>query len=190
MILASQLRPGMAIRYEGEDYKVLLADYHPGQGKMGGVTHARLGNLRTGTQWEHSFRADLKLDDLAVEKRSMEFLYSDEDYCYFMNQDTFEQVMLPCPGLQNELKFLMPGMLVPVEFVEDEAKCLSMPPFVELRVSDTAAPVHQQQDGAWKDASLENGMTMLVPLFIKNDEVIRVDTATGKYMERAKGAGK
>lgn len=61
MITASQLRAGMAIRFEREIYKVLIADYHPGQGKMGGTSHARLRNLSTGTLWEHSFRSDLKL---------------------------------------------------------------------------------------------------------------------------------
>jgi len=59
---------------------------------------------------------------------------------------------------------------------------------VELRVTDTAAPMHNQQDSAWKDAMLENGMTIQVPLFIRNDEVVRVDTLTSKYMERAKTA--
>jgi len=63
MIAASQLRQGMVVRHEGQTYKVLIADYHPGQGKMGGATHARLKNLDTGTTWEHSFRSDLKLED-------------------------------------------------------------------------------------------------------------------------------
>ena len=189
MILASQLRPGMAIRHEGEDYKVLAADYHPGQGKMGGVTHARLQNLKTGTQWEPSLRADLKLEDLPAEKRPMEFLYADEDYGYFMSQDTFEQVMLEVRDMGVDVRFLAPGMAFAVDFVEDRPVGLLMPPLVELRVTETAPPVHQQQDGAWKDATLENGMTIPVPLFIKTDEVVRVDTATSKYMERAKAAG-
>lgn len=92
MVPASQLRAGMAIRHEGQIFKVLAAEYHGGQGKMGGGTHARLKNLTTGTLWEHSFRADLKVEDLEVAKQSMDFLYSDGDLCYFMNPDTFEQV--------------------------------------------------------------------------------------------------
>ena len=76
MITASQLRAGMAIRFEGQLYRVIASQYHPGQGKMGGVTHTRLKNLHTGTFWEHSFRSDLKLDDLPVEKLNLEFLYA------------------------------------------------------------------------------------------------------------------
>jgi len=71
MISASQLRTGMAITYEGQDYKVVAAEYHPGQGKMGGVTHARLRNLATGAFWEHSFRSDSKLEELLVERQTL-----------------------------------------------------------------------------------------------------------------------
>jgi translation elongation factor P/translation initiation factor 5A len=70
MITASQLRAGMAIKYEGQKYKVLTADYHPGQGKMGGATHARLQNLSTATLWEHSFRSDLKLEEIPIDRVS------------------------------------------------------------------------------------------------------------------------
>ncbi len=79
MVYASLLRAGMAIRHEGQVYKVLMANYHPGQGKMGGATHVRLRNLSTGSLWEQSFRAELKLDDLPIEKQSMEFLYSEAE---------------------------------------------------------------------------------------------------------------
>ena len=71
MINASQLRIGTAIRYQGQDYRVAAAEYHPGQGKMGGVTHARLQNLTTGTFWEHSFRSNLKLEDMPMERQSL-----------------------------------------------------------------------------------------------------------------------
>ena len=84
MVLASQLRAGMAIGFEGQSYRVVAAEYHPGQGKMGGVTHARLQNIETHTFRELSLRAELKLTDLPVERASLEFLYSDGDQCCFM----------------------------------------------------------------------------------------------------------
>ena len=95
MVLASQLRAGMAIRYESQLYRVLDADYHPGQGRMTGSSHARLRNLSTGTLWEHSFRSELKLDDVPIEKRGLEFLYADADQCCFMNPETYEQSEIP-----------------------------------------------------------------------------------------------
>src|SRR4030095_8061005 len=75
----------MAIRLEGKTYKVLAANYHAGQGKMGGVTHAQLKNLSTGTLLDQAFRADLRLEDLPIQKQTMEFIYSDADQCYFMH---------------------------------------------------------------------------------------------------------
>src|SRR5579884_564835 len=110
MVPASQLRAGAAIRHEGQIYRVLAADYRGGQGKMGGVAHVRLKNLATGAVWEHSFRADLKLEDLPVEKQTMEYLYADGDQCYFMNPDTYEQVGIASSVIGEQARFLQPQM--------------------------------------------------------------------------------
>jgi len=115
MVIASQLRAGMAVRFEGQPYKVVACEYRPGQGRMGGAAHARLKNLETGTYWEHSFRAELKLETLPVEKHSLEFLYSDADHCYFMDPDTYEQLAIPLAVAGQQAKFLEPQMKLPVE---------------------------------------------------------------------------
>jgi len=188
MVAASQLRPGMAIRYEGQLYRVLVADYHPGQGKMGGVTHARLKNLGTGGIWEHSFRADLKLEDLSVEKLSMEFIYEDGEQCHFMNPETYEQVAVPKAVIGDQARLLQPEMRVAVEFIEGQPVNVILPEVLEVRVADTAPPAHQQTDSVWKPARLENGLEIMVPQFIKTGDVIRLDVAELKYMDRAKGA--
>ena len=146
----------MAIRYEGNVYKVLLADYHPGQGKMGGVNHVRLKNLGTGTFWEHSFRADLKLEDLEVEKRPMDFLYTDAGHCYFMNPDTYEQVGVAEAVIGPAAKFLLPEMRLAVEFIEGQPMSVIFPDVIDIRVADTAPAAHSQQDSTWKTAVLEN----------------------------------
>ncbi len=186
MVLASQLRAGVAIRFEGQLYKVLIADYHPGQGKMGGATHARLRNLSSGTVWEHSFRSDMKLDDLPMEKQPMDFLYVDGDDFCFMNPETFEQVSLPRSLIGPQTGLLQPEMRVAVEFVEGRAVSVAFPEILEVRVADTAPPVHAQQDSTWKTARLENGVEILVPQFIKVGDMIRLDVAGLKYMERAR----
>src|ERR1039458_3909552 len=95
MITASQLRPGSAIRHEGQTYKVTAVAYHPGQGKMGGVAHARLQNLDTGTFWGGSFRGGLKLEEVPLQKRPMEFLYGDDDQYCFMDPESYEQTEIP-----------------------------------------------------------------------------------------------
>lgn len=190
MIAASEMRAGMAIRYDGQPYKVVTAEYHPGQGKMGGVTHARLRNLETGTSWEHSFRADLKLEDLALEKKAMDYLYSGDGLHYFMEPETCEQVGLREDLLGAQGRFLMPEMRVTVEFLDERPVSAQMPQYLEVTITDTAPPVHAQQDSTWKTARLENGIEMLVPQFIKTGDVVRVDLEALKYMDRVKAGAK
>src|SRR5262249_18204838 len=158
MIAASQLRVGMAITHQGQDYKVIAAEYHPGQGKMGGVTHARLQNLATGTFWEHSFRSDLKLEDIPVEKHILEFLYADEDQCYFMNPDSYEQTEIFKSAVGPQAALLEAGMKVGVEFVKGRPVSVLFPDVLKVKIADTAPPMHQQADAAYKPARLEAGV--------------------------------
>lgn len=190
MIAASQLRPGTAIRFEGQPYKVITADYHPGQGKMGGVAHARLQNLNTGTFWEHSFRSELKLDELSVEKRPLEFLYSDANHCCFMDPESYEQLEIEHGIVGDRASFLDAGMRLSVEFVEGRAIGVAFPDVLEVRIADTAPPTHQQADSAFKPATLLNGVEIMVPQFVKTGDLIRLDLQNRKYMDRAKAEGK
>ncbi len=190
MITASQLRLGMAIRFEGQVYKVLHADYHPGQGKMGGVAHTRLRNLGTGTLWEHSFRADLKFEEVGIEKVPMDFLYADAGDCTFMNPETFDQISIPTSLIGPQAQLLQAEMRVTVEFVEGRPVSVAFPDVLEVRVAETAPPVHQQVDSVWKPARLESGVEIQVPQFIKIGDAIRLDVANMKYMDRAKGTAK
>jgi len=186
MIAASQLRPGTAIRFEGQPYKVIAADYHPGQGKMGGVAHARLQNLNTGTFWEHSFRSELRLDELSVERRPLEFLYSDADHCCFMDPETYEQTEIENAVVGERASFLEAGMRLSVEFVEGRPVGVLFPDVLEVKIADTAPPMHQQADSAFKPAKLPNGVEVMVPQFVKTGDVIRLDLSTRRYMDRAK----
>lgn len=187
MVIASQLRSGTAVKYQGANYKVVAAEYHPGQGQMGGSTHARLQNLDTHTFWEHSFRADLKLEELPLERRGLEFLYADGSQCYFMDPQTYDQVEIPKDMVGAQAGFLEAGMKLTVEFVDGRPVGVVLPGSIEVRIADTAPPVHQQQDANFKTARLENGVEVLVPQFVKTGDVIRLDLATLKYMDRARG---
>jgi elongation factor P len=186
MVTASQLRAGMAIRFEGQPYKVVACEYHPGQGKMGGAAHARLQNLSTGTFWEHSFRSELKLDDLPVERRSMTYLYSDDDHAWFMDPDSFDQVGIAGSIIGSRAPFLQPDQRLPVEFIEGNPVSVQFPDVVEVRIAATAPPVHAQQDNTWKPATLGNGVEVMVPQFIKEGDLIRLDLNQMRYMDRAK----
>jgi elongation factor P len=186
VILASQLKAGQLIRYEGELYRVLSADYHGGQGKMGGVTHARLEKVSTKHLWEHTFRADEKLEEEAAQKKTMEFLYSDEQQCYFMDPETFEQIGIPTEAIGKLAKLLQPQMAFSVEFLGSQPLGVRLPDVIEVRVAEAAPPTRQSQDTTWKLAVLEGGLEIKVPLFIKPGELIRIDTHTLEYRERAK----
>jgi len=180
----------MAIHYEGQSYKVLAADYHPGQGRMGGTSHARLRNLDTGTLWEHSFRSEMKLEEIPLSKQPLEFLYTDGESCCFMHPETYEQVEVPKALIGAQAAFLEAGMKLAVEFAGSRPVSVLLPDVLEVRIADTAPATHQQQDSTLKAAKLENGVAVMVPQFVKTGDMIRIDLATLKYIDRARGDAK
>ena len=190
MVIASELRPGIVIRFEGQVYKVLEVDAKAGAAKMGGVVKAKLSNVLSGRELEHHFRPQERLEESELERHNMEFLYSGEDTATFMNPVSFEQVEVPTEMLGSAEPFLQPGMVLPMEFFEGKPVNVILPQFVEVKVANTAPPIHAQQDSAWKEATLENGLEIKVPLFIAPDEIVRVDVKTGRYMDRVRAEKK
>ncbi len=187
MLTGSELHAGIALRVEGSIYRVLEATYHGGQGKMGGVTHAKLRNLATGTVRERRFRSEEQVDELVPERRSLQFLYRDDLAGYFMDPDTFEQVAIEQERLGRAAAFLTEGTTITVEFVEGQPVGIVLPGIVDATVADTAPATHQQgATNVWKPATLDNGVTIMVPPFIGTGEIIRVDVERGAYVERAK----
>jgi elongation factor P len=187
MVTASQLRVGMAIKFEGQRYKVVAAEYHGGQGKMGGATHTRLQNLDTRTFWEHSFRSELKIEEIALEKQALEFLYADGGQCCFMNPETYEQTEVAREFVgEPQAGLLETGMKLSVEFLEGRPVSVLFPDVLEVKIVDTAPPIHQQQDSNYKPAKLANGIEVMVPQFVKTGDAIRLDVANMRYMDRAK----
>ncbi len=190
MILASDLRVGMIVELEGRMFRVTAADFRAGGGKMPGAVHARLQSLPEGTVTDRRFRPDEKLAPVELERQTMEFLYQEGDAFYFMNPATYEQLPISRQILGAGASWLQPGMRLPVETIGEEAIGVVWPEFIEVRVVSTAQPMHQRETSALKKAALENGMEALVPLFIREGELIRVEVATGKYLERVKELGK
>jgi elongation factor P len=190
MIEASALRSGMVIRWEGASYRVVAAEYHAGGGKMGGVAHARLRNLETGSVTERRFRGDERVEDLASERRTMEFSYQDGEAFVFMDPQSFEQVPISQRLIGPAARFLQPGVQMPVDFLGERPIGVAMPETVEIRVAGTAPPMHAAETSALKEATLDNGLVILVPLFIKPGELVRVDVESGRYVERVKAEGR
>ncbi len=186
MIIASQLRPGTVLRLGEDLLKVIDSVFHVGQGKMPGSVHAKLRNIRKGTLKELRWRPEERLEDVQLEKQDMEFLYSDADSVTFMNPTTFDQVSIPLESIGAAEKYFQPEMKVPVEFYEGQPVSIVFPAIVEVKVATTAPPAHQQQDNTFKYATLENGVETMVPQFIKQGEIVRIEVATGKYVDRVR----
>jgi elongation factor P len=186
VIPAAELKPGMAVRLEGQIFKVLAAELKAGAGQAGGVVKTKLRNVATGRLLEPHLRPDERVEDLALERQTMEFLYGDGENVTFMNPETFEQVEIGRAAMGPAGRFLKPEMKVPVEFFDGRPVSVALPSVVEARIADTALPVHSQQDNTWKEATLENGAVIRVPLFIEKGEMVRVDVENARYVERVR----
>lgn len=187
MRTGSDLRPRMTLRVDGALVRVVAADYHGGQGKMGGVMHAKLRDLHTGKERERRFRADESVEEVQPERVSLQFLFSEGGISTFMNPDTFDQVAIDDVRLGKAAAWLSGETVVPVEFVDGEPLGVVLPEIAEARVAETAPPHHTPgADNVWKGARLENGVEVMVPPFIGEGDVIRVDVETRRYVERAR----
>jgi elongation factor P len=186
MVSASELKEGMALRIDGQIYKVLEVEARAGAAKMGGNVRARLSNVRSGRLWDQHFRPLERLDDVTLEKRTVEFLYNDGSACVFQRLDSFEQVEFPVDSLGLAAKLLQSGAEVVGEFFEGEPINIALPDTVEARVVTTAPPARSQPDSGRKEATLENGMKVQVPLFVAPGEMVSVDLNSGRYVERVR----
>ncbi len=176
----------MVLRLDGETYRVLEATVHAGTAKLSGSVHARLLRLGTGSQTDRRFRLEEKLEDLELVRRNLEYSYQTGDELYFMDPESFEQLPLPRYLIGDAHRFLREGTRLPVEFMGEQPVAVVFPHAADLRVVSTAQPMHATQTSTMKQAELENGMAVLVPLFIKEGEVVRIEIASGKYVERVR----
>lgn len=186
MVLASELRPGMGLRLESQLYRVLEVETRAGAAKMGGGVKAKLCNTRSGRLLEQHFRPQERLEDLQLLRRKLAYLYSDGTNCVFQRLDTYDQVEIASAALGNMEQFLQPGAEIPVDFFEEEPINIVLPEVTECTVKETAPPTRSPQDSGRKEALLENGLLIQVPLFVAPGEIVRVDVRTGRYVERVR----
>jgi len=183
MIPVSEIRNGMAIRIDGELCKVISFELH-GVAKAGRVIHAKLKNLASGVVLERRFRADEKVDDVAVETANMEFLYKDADAYYFMNLSNFEQIAVGHQALGNGAKYIQPNSQLMVELHEGRPINVMFPKILEVKVATTGAGISGQTDSTFKEAVLENGAVVMVPQFIREGDRIKIEIETERYLDR------
>lgn len=153
---------------------------------MGGLVHAKLKDVRSGLILERKFKPDEKLDKIELNRRTMEYLYQDADGFYMMDPETYEQIQLNRDIMEAFAPFLLSNMKLSVEFLEDEPVDVLLPEWVEFEVTSTPPSISSLQDEVYKPATLANGMVIQVPQFIKVGDVVKVNVASKKYIERAK----
>ena len=185
MIDVNELRKGVTFTMDGELYKVIeYQHYKPGRGKA--VIRTKLRNLRSGSTLDKTFTSGERVQDIRLDHQTVQYLYKDERFSYFMDVETFEQFPLPEAVLEDAEPYLIENMQIELSSYEGEPLDVELPITVDLEV--TEAPPGFAGDtaqGATKEVTLETGLRIQVPLFIEEGDVLRIDTRDGRYITRA-----
>jgi len=187
MATTADFRNGLCLEFNGELYTIVEFQ-HVKPGKGPAFVRTKLRNLKTGRVIPNTFTAGVKIDVARVERRQYQYSYKDDMGYHFINQETWEdtvieEVMIPTP------QFLLEGQTVEIVFHADTETPLTcdLPPFVELRITYTEPGERgNTATNTMKDATLETGAIVKIPLFVNSGEKIRIDTRTGDYSERVK----
>ena len=185
MIAATQLRPGMVVKFNNELHSV-FSMVHRTPGNLRGFVQAKMRNLRSGSMMEHRFSSEDLVEKAQLDEHEMEYLYDDGEFYYFMNTETYEQMHLMKDLLVDATQYLIPQLKVTVEFYEGKAMSVELPATVDLTVVETEPGLKGATvSNVTEPAKLETGLVVQVPPFINEGEKIRVDTSEGAYMSRA-----
>lgn len=176
---------GQVIKYNGEPYQIIWSNFmRTAQRKP--VIQTKMRNLITGKVMEYSFKYGEKIESAEVMRKKVQFLYNDDEGSHFMNPETFETLMVPKELVADQSRYLKEGTDTTIVLYEDKAIGLDLPVKIDLKVMETAPGVKgDTATGGTKPATLETGHVVNVPLFIKEGDVVRVDTRSGDYVERA-----
>lgn len=184
MINTNDFKTGLTITYEGNLYQVLEFQ-HVKPGKGAAIVKTKLKNLRTGSIVEQTFNSGIKVPTAHVDKIKMQYLYNDGNMYSFMNMNTYEQVEIDKSQISNEVKFLKEGLEIILYFYENEMLGIELPEKIDFKIIQTEPAVKgNTATNATKDAIIETGYLVKVPLFIEQDEEIIVSTKDGKYVSR------
>ena len=180
------LRTGMAIELDGEPYVVVGYERSKMQ-QRAPVMRIRFRALRTGRVVDRTFQGyDVKLTPASVERRNAQYIYRDDSLYYFMDTETFDQFELSEEQAGDALQFLVEQTTVDLVFFRDKPMGIELPVTVDLRVVDTAPGVRGDTvQGGTKPATLETGLVVRVPLFVNQEDTVKVDTRSGEYLSRA-----
>jgi elongation factor P len=186
LISTSDFRKGLKVEFRGDPYEIV--DFlHVKMGRGGATVKTKMKNLRTGSVIEETVRAGEKFPRPELRERKMQYLYMQDDFYYFMDTETFEQVSLTPAQLGNAKLFMKEAMEVEILYYRDDALNVELPTFIELVVEKTEPGFKgDTASGGGKPATLETGAVVRVPFHINEGDTIKVDTRTSEYIERVK----
>jgi elongation factor P len=186
MIQATQLKRGMCIKHANELFRVVETQ-HKTPGNLRGLVQAKIRNLRSGAIIEHRFRSVDMVERAILDESDMEFLYQEGQMYHFMNTETYEQVGLSDEVLGEAVPYLIPNIKLKVEMYEGRPVGIELPLTVEMTVVETEPAIKGASvSNVGKPAKMETGLVVQVPAFISEGERIKIDTASGAYVERVK----
>jgi len=186
MIDATHIRKGMIIIMDGTLYRVMeMQLITPGRWKA--MVQTKLRNIQNGSQTEHRFRSEERLEQAHLDEIEMEFLYEQDGEYVFMNLENYEQVGLSAEAMGDAVNYLKPNTVIEVEMFDGKPVGINLPNALDLKVTSTEPRLQgATKTSLYKPAVLETGAVVQVPEFIKEGDVIRIDTRDDKYLERVK----
>jgi len=185
MVSAGDFRNGVTFEMDGNVMQIIEFQ-HVKPGKGAAFVRTKIKNVITGSVVERTFNPSDKFESAFVERKEMQYLYNDGELYYFMDMESFEQIPVDSSIFDDNFKFVKENMMCKIISYKGKAFALEPPMFVELEVTDTEPGFKgDTAQGATKAATLETGATIKVPLFIEIGTVLRIDTRTGEYLERA-----
>ena len=180
----SRFRNGLKIEINGEPFTITYFQ-HVKPGKGGAFVRTKIKNLKNGRVIDKTFRSGEKVDEADIDEKKMQFLYQDGDQLIFMDQTTYDQIPFSTEQVGDAMKYMKENIDVDVMFWKGNPINVELPSFIEAAISECDPGLKgDTASGATKPATLETGAVIQVPLFLKEGEMIRVDTRTGEYVER------
>jgi elongation factor P len=184
MISTGDLKRGMTLDMDGELWSI-LEFHHIKMGRGSAQVRLKIRNVRTGTTVERSFQAGEKFRRAILDRKPMQYLYHEDENYYFMDTETFDQILMSSSLLADVIPYLKDQQMIEVQTYQEEPIGAELPPNVDLQVVQTDPGYRgDTATGGTKPAVLETGVTVNVPLFVNEGDVVRVDTRTGHYLER------
>ena len=187
MATTADIKNGLTIELNGH-LQTIVEFQHVKPGKGGAFVRTKLKNVKTGRVTDNTFRSGEKIEIIRLEDREMQYLYPEDDFFIFMDQETFDQINVPADVVGKQSDFMKEGEVVTVQFHGEIPLNVTLPFFIHYEIVE-CEPGHKGDtvSNVTKAAKLESGATVQVPLFVEQGETIRVDTRTGFYIERVRG---